>query len=79
MAAADGQNTKEIERLYDDLYEKYGRPLEVAHKGDYVAISPKGETITGKTLLDVAQRATAAFGPGNYIFKIGEPAVGKWR
>lgn len=79
MAAVNDDDSKERERLYDDLYQKYGRPLEGAHKGEYLAVSPNGQTIIGRTLLEVAQRATSTFGPGNYIFKIGEPAVGKWR
>jgi len=29
--------------------------------------------------LDVLQQATAAFGMGSFVFKIGEQAVGKWR
>ena len=63
----------------DALYEKYGKALENEHQGRYLAISSKGETLIGATDLEVLQGAAAAFGPGNFIFKIGEPAVGKWR
>ncbi len=79
MAAPNGEFFEDLERLYDELYDKYGKPLEASHRGEYVAISPLGKTVVGKTLLDIAQQATATFGPGNYLFKIGEPAVGKWR
>jgi hypothetical protein len=41
--------------------------------------SPDGKSILGATLYDVAEQAEAAFGPGNFLYKIGEKAVGKWR
>ncbi len=69
----------ETERRYDELYERYGKPLEAEHTGAYLAISPAGETILGATLVEVAQQATARFGPGHFIYRVGEPAVGKWR
>lgn len=61
------------------LYERYGKPLETEHRGEYVAMSPDGNTILGAPLLLVLEQATAAFGPGDFIFKVGEKAVGKWR
>jgi hypothetical protein len=61
------------------LYERYGTPLEAEHWGKYVAISPEGKIILGRTLLEVLQQASAAFGPGNFVFKVGERAVGRWR
>lgn len=66
---------KKAERLYD----RYGKPLEPEHAGKYVAISLEGKTIIGPTVLDVAQRAKSAFGPGSFVFKIGERAVWKFR
>ena len=66
-------------RLYDELYERYGKPLEAEHRGEYLAVSPKGRTVLGETLLEVAQRAVNELGSGNFVYKVGEPAVGKWR
>ncbi len=66
-------------KLADELYEKSGKPLEEDHIGEYVAISPQGQTVVGRNLLDVAQQARAIFGPGAFLFKIGTKAVGKWR
>lgn len=73
---ADSQERK---RLADKLYERYAKPLEAEHWGKYVAISPQGHTILGPTLLDVAQRARALFGPGSFLFRIGTKTVGRWR
>jgi hypothetical protein len=79
MAALNQQHQQELDRRYDELYDKYGRPLEANHRGEYLAVSPDGNTILGTTLYDVAEQAEATFGPGNFLYKIGEKAVGKWR
>ncbi len=63
----------------DNLYEQYGKPLEEKHTGQYVAISTDGKTVVAQSLLGVMQRAKEQLGPGNYVFKIGERTVGKWR
>lgn len=72
-------NPQETQRRYDELYERYGRPLEARHRGEYLAVSADGKTILGTDLLQVAQKATDIFGPGHFIFKVGERSVGKWR
>jgi hypothetical protein len=69
----------EIDRRYDELYALYGKPLEAEHWGAFVAISPRGETLLGQTLVEVVQGAAAKFGPGNFIYKVGERAAGRLR
>ncbi len=61
------------------LYEQYGKPLEAEHKGDYLAISINGKTVIGKSLSQVVADALSQFGKGNFIFKIGNRAVGSFR
>jgi hypothetical protein len=61
------------------VYEQYGKPLEAEHDGKFLAVSPDGRTLVGLTLLDVAQRARAEFGAGNFLFRIGTRSVGKIR
>ena len=34
----------------DILYEQYGRPLEAQHRGEYLAVSPQGDTLIGPDL-----------------------------
>lgn len=66
---------KEDERLY----EQYGEPLEAAHKGEYVAIGPDGQTIVGPDDIEVLRRAIERFGSGRFAFRqVGEPAVERW-
>jgi len=79
MTMAAMANHKEAEQLYNELYQRYGKPFEADHKGEYLAVSRKGDTILGSTLLDVAKQATDKFGPGNFVYRVGESAVGKWR
>jgi hypothetical protein len=76
---AQAENQRDIERRYDELYEQYGKPLEAEHAGEYLAVSPAGETLLGSSLREVARQATAKFGPGNFVYKVGARAVGKWR
>jgi hypothetical protein len=75
MNAADHRQTDDGLRLY----ELYGKPFEAQHWGEYVAITSDGRTVLAPTLLEVMQQSVAAFGPGSYVFKVGERAVGKWR
>jgi len=70
---------EERKRQADALYERYGKPLEQEHEGQYVAISPEGKILLGSTMLDVLRDARASFGPGNFIFKVRTRAVGRWR
>ena len=79
MAAPNQPDQQELDRRYEELYDKYGRPLEATHRGEYLAVSADGKSILGATLYDVAEQAEASFGPGNFLYKIGEKAVGKWR
>lgn len=62
------------------LYERYGKPLESNHTGEYVAIGPNGEVILGHDDVVVSQQASARFGSGNYAFRrLGYPWEEKWR
>ncbi len=63
--------------LGDDLYERYGTPLEPEHWGEFVAISPKGETLLGTDMDEVFLRALDETGRGFFLFKVGEKAVGR--
>jgi hypothetical protein len=61
------------------LYEQYGKPLEQEHWGEYIAIFPDGRFLLGQSRLEVLDQALAQFGPGSYLFKVGEKVVGRWR
>ena len=75
MESKDGEREEELR----GLYERYGRPLEGDHWGEFIAISPRGDWLTGTDLLEVGREAAERFGNGNYVCKIGEIAVGKIR
>lgn len=72
------QDSKKIDKLFEQLYKKYGEPLEKKHWGKYLAVSPKGETILGDDRSGVAKKAYTLFGPGVFLYKVGEKAIGKW-
>jgi hypothetical protein len=61
------------------LYQRYGEPLEAAHQGEYVAIGSDGQTILGKSDVEVLKQAIDTFGSGNFAFKrIGQRTFGRW-
>lgn len=72
------QDPKKLEQLSDKLYEKYGKPLEQEHWGEFLAVSQKGKIILGDNLYEVIRKASDAFGPENFVYKVGDIAVGKW-
>ena len=72
-------NNKEQLNLSNKLYEQHGKPLEQEHQGEFLAISPAGKVLLAPSLLGAMEQASTAFGPGNFIFKVGEKVVGKWR
>jgi len=64
----------------DSLYERYGRPLEQEHYGEYVAIAQDGRVIVGKDDIEVVQKAIHEFGSGNSVLcRIGYRYVDKLR
>jgi hypothetical protein len=64
---------------FDALYDKYVKPIEAEHSGEYVAVAPDGRMLFGKTLNEVVFSAREVLGPGNYTYKVGDRVVGKWR
>lgn len=72
-------NQKQLNNTGDDLYKKYGKSLEGKHWGEYIAISKAGKTVLGNDLIKVMKKSLADFGPGSFVFKVGEKAVYKWR
>lgn len=73
------KSPKELLVQSNQLYEQFGKPLETEHAGEFIAVSPEGQTLLGTTAGEVGRRAKEAFGPGNFVFKLGPRVVGKWR
>jgi hypothetical protein len=66
-------------READELYERYARPLERDHMGEYVVVTRDGRVLVGREVHQLAREALSHLGKGHFIFKIGERALGKWR
>lgn len=66
-----------LDRLGDELYERYGKPLEAEHWGEFLSVVPDGRRLIGKDLTEVAHAAVQAFGHGIRLYKIGPRAVGR--
>ena len=61
------------------LYERYVKPLDAEHRGEYAAVLPDGRLVLGPTFVDAAHRALGDLGPGSHVYKVGELAVGGWK
>jgi len=61
------------------LYEQFGRALEADHAGEFVAIAPDGRSLLGHSAGEAGRKVKAAFGPGNFVFKLGPRVAGKRR
>ena len=61
----------------DKVYQKFVKPLEKDHWGKFVAVSSKGKTILTDSLLEAVQKGISILGSGNFVFKVGEKAVGR--
>ncbi len=62
-----------------ELYDRYVRPLEAEHRGEYAAVLPDGRLVLGPTFIDAAERALRELGPGSHVYKVGDLAAGGWR
>ena len=71
-------NEEDLKRR-DALYERYGKPLEAEHWGEFVAIAPDGRTMVGTDMEDTSDKALKEFGCGVHLFKVGPVAVGRLR
>lgn len=62
----------------DRLDDQYVKPLKVSHRGQYAAVSYQGDVVLASSLVEVVQKAVAAFGKGNSIaFRVGPRTVGR--
>jgi hypothetical protein len=71
--------SQDLTRQGDELYERYGKLYEAEHWGEFIVISPDGRTVVGPDELVVDKHAIDNFGPGCFIFKVGEKSMGKIR
>jgi len=69
---------RKLSQEAEELYERYGKPLEKDFSGKYLAISKSGKIIMGDTVSGLVRKAKDTLGAGNFIYKIGERSVGKW-
>jgi len=53
----------------DALYERYGKPLEKDHTGEWIAIGDSGEWFLGTDGSDISFEAADRFGAGNFAVR----------
>ena len=73
-------NARTISLEADSLYDRYGKPLEQDHRGEYIAIAQDGRIIVDEDDVKVIDQAVDKFGSGNFIFRrVGYSYVDKLR
>ena len=63
------QRERDKVRAMNEVYERYGKPLERDHWGEYLAVSPSGDTLLGSDLMEVTER------PGSLWARQTNPGV----
>lgn len=64
----------------EKLYERFGKQLELGHRGEFVAIARDGQLILDTDQIRAVEKAIEQFGSGNFALrKIGSRALGRWR
>ena len=67
--ATVGRTQHDVEQLYDRLYERYVRPLEVEQYGKYIAVAEDGRSVGGQTRFEAARDAAANLSDGAAILR----------
>lgn len=61
----------------DKVYQKFVKPLEKEYWGKFIAITPEGKFLIESDLVKATAKGIEKLGSGNFLFKIGEKAVGR--
>ncbi len=83
--AVDAQSTRKstkhrFSQQAEDLYERYGKPLEAKHHGEFIAISTQGKVVLAPTLQQVLDESLKQLGPGSFVFRLtADRCAMKWR
>ena len=79
QSAADSSKNK-LSQQAEELYERYGKPLEAEHPGEFIAISTQGKLVRAPTLQEVLDLSLEQLGKGSYVYRLGpDRSVMKWR
>ncbi len=72
------RNLSEKQELMEinNVYEKYGKPLEKKHKGKFACITPNGDFVVGEDSIDAFKKAEKEELEDCILFQIGNPGGG---
>jgi hypothetical protein len=73
------EDTAALTRQSEELYQRYVKPLEKDHQGEYIAVSEDGRIVLASTLPELLDKAEQDLPPGNFLFKVGDIAIDTWR
>jgi hypothetical protein len=61
------------------VYQRYVKPVEHLHPDEYVLVTPDGGTIFAPSMDELAEKTAHIHGWDNWMFKVGDIAVGHIR
>jgi len=59
----------------DKIYEKYVKPVEQEHWGEYVLVRPDGQMLFAAEMIDLMEDTEEMRDPENCLFKVGPRAT----
>lgn len=71
MPARKSALTREVYRIYD----KYVKPFEHEHEGEYALVTPDGDVHFAPSVLEIMDKAHTIPNEKNQIFKVGDVFV----
>ncbi|MHB8577143.1 MAG: hypothetical protein ACYDCQ_17660 [Dehalococcoidia bacterium] len=57
------------------LYERYAKPLEAEHWGEYVVVARDGRTVRAPKAAQAMAEAASLLGADTFLFRVGPIAV----
>ena len=75
MGRDQASQSQEAHRVYD----QHVKPVEEAHEGEYALVTPDGQVMFAPTLVDIMKLGQERASRDNFIFKVGDVALGKVR
>ncbi len=70
---------QERTRVANELYDRYAKPVEDEHEGQYVAIHPDGRMVFAGTVKETMDKALNELGKGVFLFKVRDRVVYRLR
>jgi hypothetical protein len=70
---------EELRAEGDRLYDRFVKPLEAEHQGEFAVVARDGTVLLGGSLAELTEEAVTRLGKEHFAFRVGDKAVGRIR